>query len=257
MAEPQRSRPRPPVRLEAVRGGLAPQRPASLPRKLAAEVTGTFFLTFVAAGGAMVTALDPAVVTVPAQAAASGLAVMAMIYTISAVSGAHINPAVTLGFALRGAFPWRLVPAYWVAELVGAWLAALVLQGAIGDVAHLGTNQPLYGASHAFAMEVVLTTLLVSVILGTASHHAVVGKNAAIAVGGTVALSGLFSHPISGASMNPARSLGPAIASGHLQNSWIYVAGPFLGAAMAVVIARVIHGGENDSQERPQAEGQG
>jgi aquaporin Z len=175
---------------------------------------------------------------------------MAMIYSLSAVSGAHMNPAVTFAFALRGAFPWRRVLPYWCAALAGALLAAATLRFVLGDVAHLGTSEPGLSMWSALGMEFLLSLLLVSVILGTATHHAVVGRNAAIAVGGTVALCGLFARPISGASMNPARSLGPALVSGQLAGWWIYVLGPFAGALVAVLLARLIHGREDASEQR-------
>jgi aquaporin Z len=205
---------------------------------------GTFFLTFVEAGGAMIGALAPSAVTSASRAAAGGLTVMAMIYMIGAISGAHINPAVTLAFAIRGVFPWRLVPLYWVAEFAGAILAALLLRAVVGDIEQLGTPVPTH-VGGAFGMETVLTLLLISVILGTATHHSVVGPNAAMAVGGTVAACGLFSRPISGAVMNPARALGPAFVSGSANGTWVYLAGPMLGALLAAGLAWLLHGARN------------
>jgi len=226
------------------------EAPVPLARKLAAEAVGAFFLTLVSAGGDMVAALFPGRVTDAARAGAAGLVVMAMIYALSAVSGAHLNPAVTFAFALRGAFPSRRVVPYWCAEFLGAWLAALALRALLGDVAHLGSNTAALAPWTAAAVEALLTLLLVSVILGTASHHAVVGRNAAIAVGGTVALCGLIARALTGASMNPARSLGPALVSGHLDGWWIYVAGPFAGALVAVVLAFVLHGGKDGAEKQ-------
>jgi aquaporin Z len=167
-----------------------------------------------------------------------------------------MNPAVTLAFAARGVFPWRYVPAYWLAEMAGAVLAALALRGLLGDIGHLGATAPGVGLVPALLMEATLVALLVSVILGTATHHSVVGPNAAVAVGGTVALCGLIAHPVSGASMNPARSLGPAIVSHSWGGVWIYAVGPIAGALLAVVLAWLLHGGR-DPEERSAAEGEG
>jgi MIP family channel proteins len=225
-----------------------------LAQRLAAEIIGTFLLVFVDAGGAMVAAISGgeqgSPVTAVARSLAAGLTVMAMIYSISEISGAHINPAVTFGFALRGSFPWRRVPAYWLAELSGALLAALCLRGLIGDVEHVGMTMPHHGAGLAVAFEIVLSFTLMTVILGTAAHEAKIGKEAAIAVGGTVALCGLFSRPISGASMNPARSLGPAIVGGAWNVAWIYVVGPLAGMALAVAACRLLHGPRRDGEKR-------
>jgi aquaporin Z len=215
---------------------------------------GAFFLVFVASGGVMIGALDPSAVTPAARAVAGGLVVMAMIYTIGPISGAHMNPAVSLAFALRRVFPARHVPLYWIAELSGGLLAALALRAILGDFQRLGAPVEQHGPWPAFFVETLLTLLLVSVVLGTATHHSVVGPNAAIAVGGTIALGGLFSSPISDAAMNPARALAPMIASGSYRDAWVYVSGPFLGAILGAGLARALHGPHRDS-EREMAEG--
>ncbi len=155
----------------------------------------------------------------------------------------HFNPAVTLAFALRRDFPWRRVPGYWAVQIGGAVLAVLLLRAILGPVGDLGATRPHHGTLAAFGMETVLSVLLVTVILGTATNHHLVGHNAALAVGATIALDGLFAAPISGASMNPARSLGPALVSGQLADAWIYVAGPLLGALVAVGVAWLLRGG--------------
>jgi len=155
----------------------------------------------------------------------------------------HFNPAVTLAFALRRDFPWRRVPGYWAVQIGGAVLAVLLLRAILGPVGDLGATRPHHGTLAAFGMETVLSVLLVTVILGTATDHHLVGHNAALAVGATIALDGLFAAPISGASMNPARSLGPALVSGQLADAWIYVAGPLLGALVAVGVAWLLRGG--------------
>lgn len=219
-------------------------------RRLLAELFGTFVLTLVAAGGDVIEVASGHELGHAAKMVAPGLVVMVMIYTLGEISGAHINPAVTLAFAIRRAFPWKRVLGYWAAQLLGATLAALFLKSLFGNIAHLGATRPAPGLTvlASFWMEVVLTTLLITVILGTAEHHRLVGPNAAIAVGSTVALDGLFASPISGASMNPARSLGPALASGSLENIWVYLAGPVVGALFAVAIAWLLHGSPKQSE---------
>ncbi len=209
-------------------------------RRMLAEALGTFALTAVDAGGAMIASLDPAV-TFAARSVASGLLVVSMCYALGNVSGAHFNPAVTLGFALRRVFPWRFVPAYWLAQVGGALLAAGMLRLMLGPIAHLGTTEPSVDAGTAVAMEALLTFLLVTVILSTATRYKLLAPTAPLASGATVALCGLFSRPITGASMNPARSLGPALISPHLAGYWIYVVGPFCGSIAAYLIVSLVH----------------
>jgi MIP family channel proteins len=222
-------------------------------KRLLAESFGTFLLVLVDCGGAVIGSLDGDVTSV-GRSAATGLLVMVMIYSIGNVSGAHFNPAVTTAFALRGAFPWRRVPLYWVAQVAGAFLAAGLLQWMFGNVEHLGATIPHFGAVRGFGMEIVLTVILVSVVLGTATRHRSIGANAAIASGGAVALCSLFSRPVSGASMNPARSLAPAVVSGDLHDLWIYLVAPFVGAALATLTMRVLHSHKHRS-EREVAQG--
>jgi aquaporin Z len=181
---------------------------------------------------------------------------MAMIYAWGPLSGLHINPAVTLGFASRGVFPARWVVPYWMVQLAGAIAAALFLQAMFGDVS-AGGNYPIAkpgGDWKSLVMEIVLTAILVSIILHTATGHRSIGHNAAIAVGSTVALLGLFASPISGASMNPARSLGPDIVGNDYTGWWVCIAGPVIGAAIAVVIITAVRG-VPDKQERDAAQG--
>jgi MIP family channel proteins len=210
-------------------------------RRLFTELLGTFLLVFVDCGGAVIATMSDGAVTPIARSAATGLLIMAMVATMGDVSGAHFNPAVTGAFALRGAFPWRLVPGYWAAQVLGAVGASAVLLALFGNVEHLGTTLPHYGVGRALAVEIVLTTMLVMVGLASATRHRVLGPTAGIVVGGTVAMCSLFSRPISGASMNPARSLGPALVSGTLEHLWIYVVGPFVGATLAFAIMTVVH----------------
>ena len=222
-------------------------------KRLLAECFGTFLLVAVDCGGAVIGSLDGSVTAV-ARSAATGLLIMTMIYSIGNVSGAHFNPAVTTAFALRGVFPWRRVPVYWVAQLVGALLGAGLLRWMFGDVEHLGATLPHFGVVPGFGMEVLLTIILVSVVLGTATRHRSIGANAAIASGGAVALCSLFSRPVSGASMNPARSLAPALMSGELHDLWIYLVAPFVGAVLATLTMRVLHSHKHRS-EREAAQG--
>jgi aquaporin Z len=217
----------------------------TMPRILFAELLGTWALVTVAAGGGTIAAAASPQTGLAANVVAPALMVGALIYVLGPISGAHFNPAVTFAFAVRGDFPWRHVLSFWVTQLVGAILAALILRALFGNVGHLGATIPNshYGAGTSMVMELILTLLLVSVILGTASDRRLVGHNAAIAVAFTIALTGLFAAPISGASMNPARSLGPAIVTGDLTDQWIYIVGPLAGAFLATVIAFLLRGG--------------
>jgi aquaporin Z len=213
-------------------------------RRLFSELFGTFMLVLVAAGGVVVGAVSHGAVSRSAAVAAPGLMVMAIILFMGAVSGAHLNPALTFAFSLRGDFPWRRVPGYVLMQLVGATLACLSLWALYGKVGMLGATEPGAGISDwsALLTELVLTLGLVSTILGTASRAQNVGALSAVAVGGYVILAGLWSSPISGASMNPARSFGPDLALGKFQHLWLYVVGPLAGAAIAVGFAWLLRG---------------
>ena len=213
-------------------------------RRLFSELLGTFMLVIVAAGGGMMGQAFPGTISRTAAVVAPGLMVMGIILFMGKVSGAHLNPAVSIAFALRRDFPWRRVPAYIVVQLAGASLAALFLHAVIKVSATYGSNYPAHGYSTgaAFWMEVVLTMGLVSVILGTASGAQNVGLFGAIGVGGYIALAGLWGSPISGTSMNPARTFGPDLVGGNFSSYWVYVAGPIVGAIVAVGIAFVLRG---------------
>jgi aquaporin Z len=215
-------------------------------RRLFSELLGTFMLVLVAAGGGILHGEGQ--ISLAAAVVAPGLMVMAIILFMGAVSGAHLNPAVSLAFALRGDFPWKRVPGYVVIQLIGAALACLFLDAVFGDVQHLGATLPGHGYAdwQALLMEVALTATLVSVILGTASTAQNVGRVAALGVGGYIALAGLWSAPVSGTSMNPARSFGPALVSGDFSGYWVYVLGPIAGALIAVGCAHVLRGGGGD-----------
>lgn len=213
-------------------------------RRLFSEVFGTFLLVLVAAGGAVVNAKTHGQVPLDARVVAPGLMVMAIIYFMGTVGGAHLNPAVTISFALRRNFPWIRVAGYIGAQLVGAVLAAGFLRVTFGNIGYLGASAPAAGISAGTTtlIEAVLTLGLVSVILGTASGARNVGANAALAIGGYIALAGLWAAPVTGASMNPARSLGPALIGGHWTDWWAYVIGPVAGGAVAVAFAWILRG---------------
>ena len=226
-------------------------------RRLFAELLGTFFLVLVAAGAGMVNArFGGQAVPAAARVVAPALMVMAIILFMGTVSGAHLNPVVSAAFALRGDFPWRRVPAYVVAQFIGGVLATLLLWALIGRHGSAGLTLPGPGIPVPVAMvwELVLTTGLVSVILGTASGAQQVGAFAAIAVGSYIALAGLWGAPVSGASMNPVRSLGPALVLGDWHAWWAYLVGPAAGAALAVGIAQILRGpgGGKHSQQAAQ-----
>ena len=226
-------------------------------RRLFSELLGTFFLVLVAAGGGMMGQAFPDTISRAAAVVAPGLMVMAIILSMGKVSGAHLNPAVSLAFSLRGDFPWRRVPGYIVVQLIGAALAAWFLQSVIHVSATYGSNYPAsgYSALDATLMEAVLTLGLVSVILGTASGAQNVGLFGAIGVGAYIALAGLWGSPISGASMNPARTFGPDLVGGSFADYWVYVVGPLVGALLAVGAAFALRGAGGGRAESDAAQG--
>jgi aquaporin NIP len=207
---------------------------ARLARSLLAEVVGTFALVFAGCGAITVDAKTGALGHV-GVAISFGLVIMVMIYAVGHISGAHFNPAVTLAFALSRHFPGARVPLYWAAQLAGALAAALILRASLGDVAHVGATLPSGSDAQSFLWEAVLSFFLMFVIMAVATDTRAVGEAAAIAVGATVGLDAMFGGPISGASMNPARSLGPAIAASDFTSIWVYLTAPFLGAVIAAV----------------------
>ena len=213
-------------------------------RRLFSEILGTFLLVLVGAGGAVVNAVSNNAISRAAAVTAPGLMVLAIILFMGAVSGAHLNPAVSIAFAARGDFPWRRVPGYIVAQLLGSTLAVLLLWGMLGKVGMLGATEPGPGISdwQAALMEFVLTAGLVSTILGTASRAQNLGPISAFGVGAYIILAGLWSSPISGASMNPARSFGPDLVLWNFSSYWIYIVGPIAGALLAVGIAYILRG---------------
>jgi MIP family channel proteins len=208
---------------------------------LVAEAIGTFALVFAGCGAIVVDAKTGALGHL-GVAFSFGLVIMVMIYALGHISGAHFNPAVTLAFALTRHFPWARAGAYWGAQLVGAIVAAALLRGSLGEHAHVGATLPSGSQGQAFLWELVLTFFLMFVIMAVATDSRAVGEAAAIAIGGTVGLDALFGGPISGASMNPARSIGPALVSGDLHALWLYIVAPAVGAALAGLTYQFVRG---------------
>jgi aquaporin Z len=213
-------------------------------RRLFAETWGTFLLVVVAAGADVVGAGSGGSISLGMRVVAPGMMVMVIIYFMGTVSGAHLNPAVTLAFAARRNFPWTRVPGYIAAQIIGGIAAASLLRAMFGTGGLLGATVPGKGVNvlTVFVLEMLLTTGLVSAILGTASGARNVGSNGAIAVGGYIALAGLWAAPISGASMNPVRSFAPDLIRGDLNTTWIYVVAPVLGAMIAVGFEWILKG---------------
>lgn len=217
-------------------------------RRFAAETLGTFCLVFAGTGAIVVNDTHPGTVTHVGVAVTFGLIVLAMIYAVGDVSGAHLNPAVTLGFAVAGRFPWRDVAPYLGCQLAGAVAASGVLALMFPDHPNLGATLPKGPVARSFVMEFVLTAILMFVILGVSTGAKEKGILDGVAVGSVIALEAMFGGPVSGASMNPFRSVAPAVVSGHLEHLWIYLLAPPLGAGAGVLASRIVHG------PRPEAE---
>jgi aquaporin NIP len=199
-------------------------------RALVAEAIGTFALVFAGCGAIMVDAKTHQLGHL-GVAITFGLVIMFGIYAVGHISGAHFNAAVTFAFALTRHFSWGRAVLYWGAQLLGAVTAAALLRGSLGDIASVGATFPSGSARQSFLWELVMSAFLMFVILAVATDTRAVGEAAAIAIGGTIALDALFGGPISGASMNPVRSLGPGLVSGDLHDIWVYLLAPALGAA--------------------------
>lgn len=210
-------------------------------RAATAEALGTFALVFAGAGAVMVDAKTHELGHV-GVAITFGLVIMAMIYAVGHVSGAHFNGAVTFAFALTRHFPWPRAAVYWGAQLAGALVAAAVLRGSLGDVAHVGATLPSGSDLQSLLWEIVLTAILMFVIMSVATDTRAVGEAAAIAIGGTIGLDAMVGGPISGASMNPMRSIGPALVSGDLGALWIYIVGPLVGASIGALLYQLVRG---------------
>jgi aquaporin NIP len=215
----------------------------NLPRRAAAEGIGTFALVFAGCGAIIAEAEHPGTLGTVGIALVFGLIVMAMVYATGHLSGAHLNPAVTLAFVNTRHFPRAEAVAYVAAQLTGALLAAGLLAAVWpSQPASLGATMPSVGAGSAFAYEAILSAFLMFVIMAVATDTRAVGAGAAIAIGGTVGLDALFGGPVTGASMNPARSIGPALVSGELHDLWIYIAAPVIGAAVGALAYQLVRG---------------
>jgi aquaporin NIP len=206
---------------------------------LLAEFIGTFFLVFAGTGAIVVDSITHEVTHVGISLV-FGLVIAVLIYAFGHISGAHFNPAVTLGFWALGEFPGRRVPPYAAAQILGATAASCVVLALFGRTGTFGVTSPNGAPAVSLILELLMTFLLVIVIFGSAVHGKAVKSFAGLAIGGTIALDALFGGPVSGASMNPARSLGPAIVSGVWSDQWIYIAGPLLGALLAVATYKVM-----------------
>lgn len=216
-------------------------------RKYLAEGIGTFALVFAGTGAIVIDAVTGGGVTHIGVSLTFGLIVMAMIYSVGDVSGAHLNPAVTIGFFLARRFPGQCVPAYVLSQVAGALIASISLLVLFGNRASLGATFPAGSAWQSFGLEAVLTGILMFVILCVSTGPKELGVMAGIAVGGVIALEAAFAGPICGASMNPARSLAPALVSGNLHALWVYLLAPVVGSTVAVPLWRVTHGGSRAS----------
>ena len=203
-------------------------------KKLVAEFLGTFALVFAGTGAIVINGVSGGTITHAGIALTFGLVVLAMIYTFGDVSGAHLNPAVTAAFAISNRFAWRSVPPYVGAQVAGAFAASVLLRILFPSDAKLGATLPAGPAWQSFVLEIVLTFILMMVILSVSTGAKEKGITAGIAIGAVIALEAMFAGPICGASMNPARSLSPAVVSGNVEHLWLYIAGPIIGAALAV-----------------------
>lgn len=218
-------------------------------RKLVAEAFGTACLVFAGTGAIVANEVSGGAITHVGIALTFGLIVMVVIFAIGHISGAHINPAVTLAFAVTKHVPWSTVPKYWLAQLLGAVVGSLLVVAVIGDGARLGATLPMNGAtSSSLVLEIILTMILMFVIVSVATDERAQGSLAALAIGSTVALEAMFAGPISGASMNPARSLGPALIGTYWTDHWIYWVGPILGAILGALLYTYVRG-KTASQE--------
>jgi aquaporin Z len=215
-----------------------------------AEAIGTFALVFAGCGAVVVNETYGGALGHVGVSLVFGLIVMAMIYAVGNISGAHLNPAVTLGFMFAGRFDKRSVPAYIVSQVIGALAAAAFLRLLFPENGALGATVPNIGLLRAFGMETLLSFLLMFVILNVSTGHMEKGIMAGVAIGGTIALEALVGGPVTGASMNPARSLAPALLSGHLEHLWIYLTAPILGTFLARPTCQWIQGAACCAPER-------
>ena len=215
-------------------------------RAMTAEAIGTFALVFAGCGAIMVDAKTHQLGHV-GVAITFGLVIMFGIYAVGHISGAHFNAAVSFAFALTRHFPWSRALAYWSAQFVGALIAAAVLRASLGNIAHVGATLPSGSQGQAFLWEAVMSAFLMFVILAVATDTRAVGEAAAIAIGGTIGLDAMFGGPITGASMNPMRSLGPALISGELDALWLYILAPIVGTSVGGLAYQFVR----EEQPRP------
>jgi MIP family channel proteins len=225
-----------------------------LARCLVAEAFGTFALVFAGCGAVMVDAKTGQITHV-GVALTFGLVIMFGIYAVGHISGAHFNAAVTFAFALTRHFPWRRAASYRGAQLVGALVAALMLRASLGNISHVGATLPSGSQGQSFLWELVMSAFLMFVILAVATDTRAVGEAAAVAIGGTIGLDAMFGGPISGASMNPIRSLAPALVSGDLHAVWLYIVAPIVGASFGGLLYQFVRGEQQQPAEvtRPAA----
>jgi aquaporin Z len=239
-----------------VRPPAKPPEESAVPRKLFAEFVGTYFATLITAGLEVVAVLKPGHIDRSVKAAGPSLVGAAMIYALGDVSGAHFNPVVTLVFAIRRDFPARLVAPYWIMQFAGAIAAALTLRSLFGTVGDVGANRvDGVTAGQGLAIEIAITTLLVIVTLNAAHEHSLIGTDAAIAVGATMAACRMLGGELTTASMNPARSVGPAVVGGYFSDIWVFLVGPTVGALVALAVTVVLRPHRNrDEHQAAQGE---
>ncbi|VAI49379.1 unnamed protein product [Triticum turgidum subsp. durum] len=218
---------------------IADYFPPHLLKKVVSEVVSTFLLVFVTCGAAAISAHDVTRISQLGQSVAGGLIVVVMIYAVGHISGAHMNPAVTLAFAIFRHFPWIQVPFYWAAQFTGAICASFVLKAVLHPITVIGTTEPVGPHWHALVIEVVVTFNMMFVTLAVATDTRAVGELAGLAVGSSVCITSIFAGAVSGGSMNPARTLGPALASNRYPGLWLYFLGPVLGTLSSFKLRRL------------------
>lgn len=209
-------------------------------KRFISEIIGTFALVFCGTGAMVINDFTGGTVTHVGVAITFGLIVMGMIYAFGDISGAHINPAVTIGFAYAKKFPWKEVPAYVLAQLIGAFLASGILLYLFPESQTLGATVPGLSALKVFILEIILSFFLMVVIINVSTGSKEIGVVAGIAIGSVVLLEAMFAGPITGASMNPARSIAPAVVSGNIADLWIYIFAPIIGCVLAVVTCKLV-----------------
>lgn len=219
-------------------------------KRYIAEAIGTFGLVFCGTGAIVINEFTGGTVTHVGIAMTFGLIVMGMIFAFGEISGAHINPAVTIGFAYAKKFPWKEVPAYCISQILGAFAASGILLFLFPENDMLGTTVPQIDVLRVFIMEVLLTFFLMLVIINVSTGSKEMGVLAGISIGGIVLLEALFAGPITGASMNPARSISPAVISGHLEHLWLYIIAPILGALLAVMSCKLVRDDQGGDENR-------